>query len=95
MRISAPSRSGRSQNGVNMVDPDYSSEELLSVTFDSSAGRVHTVNEDSLPGKRIFATMEIAGKSVRGGSRISKGGGGVDGRPYLLRGGRENALTKK
>ena len=33
----------------------------------------------------------------RGGSRISKGGGGggVDGRPYLLRGGRENALTKK
>ena len=28
-----------------------------------------------------------------GGSRISKGG--VDGRPYLLRGGRENALTKK
>ena len=29
----------------------------------------------------------------RGGSRISKGG--VDGRPYLLRGGRENALTKK
>ena len=23
------------------------------------------------------------------------GGGGVDGRPYLLRGGRENALTKK
>ena len=31
--------------------------------------------------------------SCRGGSRISKGG--VDGRPYLLRGGRENALTKK
>ena len=30
---------------------------------------------------------------VRGGSRISKGG--VDGRPYLLRGARENALTKK
>ena len=29
----------------------------------------------------------------RGGSRISKGG--VDGRPYLLRGARENALTKK
>ena len=29
----------------------------------------------------------------RGGSRISKGG--VDGRPYLLKGGRENALTKK
>ena len=29
----------------------------------------------------------------RGGSRISKGG--VDGRPDLLRGGRENALTKK
>ena len=77
MRISAPGRSGRSQNGVNMVDPDYSSEEeLLSVTFDSSAGRVHTVNEDSLSGKRIFATMEIAGKSVWGGSRISKGGGG-------------------
>ena len=33
---------------------------------------------------------------LRGGSRISKGGGGgVDGRPYLLRGARENALTKK
>ena len=31
--------------------------------------------------------------NFRGGSRISKGG--VDGRPYLLRGGRENALTKK
>ena len=30
---------------------------------------------------------------VRSGSRISKGG--VDGRPYLLRGARENALTKK
>ena len=35
----------------------------------------------------------IAGCYLRGGSRISKGG--VDGRPYLLRGGRENALTKK
>ena len=34
-------------------------------------------------------------KEHRGGSRISKGGGGVDGRPFLLRGGRENALTKK
>ena len=26
---------------------------------------------------------------------FQKGGGGVDGRPYLLRGARENALTKK
>ena len=35
-------------------------------------------------------------EKIRGGSRISKGGGGgVDGRPYLLRGARENALTKK
>ena len=31
--------------------------------------------------------------SFRGGSRISKGV--VDGRPHLLRGARENALTKK
>ena len=58
---SAPSRSGLSQNGVNMVHPDYSSEEeLLSVTFDSSEESVHTVNENSLSRKRIFATMEIA-----------------------------------
>lgn len=37
--------------------------------------------------------LEVLIEKGRGGSRISKGG--VDGRPYLLRGGRENALTKK
>ena len=45
MYKSAPGRSGRSRNGVNMVDTDYSSEEeLWSLTFDSSEGSVHTVN---------------------------------------------------
>lgn len=49
-----------------MVDPDYSSEEeLLSVTFVSIEGNVHTIHEDGLPRKKIFATMEIAGESVR------------------------------
>lgn len=49
-----------------MVDPDYSSEEeLLSVTFVSTEGNVHAIHEDGLPGKKIFATMEIAGESVR------------------------------
>ena len=40
-------------------------------------------------GVHIFSLRQV----FRGGSRISKGG--VDGRPYLLRGGRENALTIK
>ena len=63
---SAPGRRGRSRNGVNMVDPDHSSEELLlSVTLGLSEGSVLIVNEDSLPGKRIFATTEIVGKSVQ------------------------------
>lgn len=30
-----------------------------SFTFDSTEGRVHMVNEEKLPEKRIFATMEI------------------------------------
>ena len=63
---SAPGRNSRPRNGVNMIDADSSSEEeLLSVTFDSTEGSVHIVNEDKLPEKKIFATMEIAGKSVR------------------------------
>lgn len=45
---------------------DYSSEEeLLSVTFDSTEANVRTVHEDSLPEKKIFAIMEIAGESVQ------------------------------
>ena len=56
----------RPRNGVNMIDADSSSEEeLLSVTFDSTGGSVNMVNEENLPEKRIFATMEIAGKSVQ------------------------------
>ena len=48
-----------------MIDADSSSEEeLLSVTFDSTEGSVHMVNEDKLPEKRIFAMMEIAGENV-------------------------------
>ena len=63
---SAPGRNSRPRNGVNMIDADSSSEEeLLSVTFDSTEGSVHMVNEDKLPEKRIFATMEIAGENVR------------------------------
>ena len=63
---STPGRTSRLRNGVNMVDPDYSSEEeLLSVTFVSTEGNVRTIHEDGLPGKKIFATMEIAGESVR------------------------------
>ena len=46
---------------------------------------------DSRAAEREDQWKAIVG--YRGGSRISKGG--VDGRPYLLRGGRENALTKK
>ena len=47
-----------------MINADSSSEEeLLSVTFDSTEGSVHMVNEDKLPEKRIFATMEIAGEN--------------------------------
>ena len=63
---SAPGRNSRPHNGVNMIDADFSSEEeLLSVTFDLTEGSVNIVNEDKLPEKRIFATMEIAGESVR------------------------------
>ena len=63
---SAPGRNSRPRNGVNMIDADSSSEEeLLSITFDSTEGSVHMVNEENLLEKRIFATMEIAGKSVR------------------------------
>ena len=42
--------------------------------------------------ERSYSLFNII-NHFRDGSRISKGG--VDGRPYLLRGGRENALTKK
>lgn len=42
---------------------------------------------------KVHTFLSIGAIALRGGSRISKGG--VDGRPYLLRGGRENALTKK
>ena len=63
---SAPGRNSRPRNGVNMINADSSSEEeLLSVTFDSTEGSVHMVNEDKLPEKRIFATMEIAGENVQ------------------------------
>ena len=63
---SAPGRKSRPRNGVNMINADSSSEEeLLSVTFDSTEGSVHMVNEDKLPEKRIFATMEIAGENVQ------------------------------
>ena len=49
-----------------MINADSSSEEeLLSVTFDSIEGSVHMVNEDKLPEKRIFATMEIAVENVQ------------------------------
>ncbi|XP_068752825.1 uncharacterized protein [Montipora capricornis] len=62
---SAPDRNSRTRSGVNMIDADSSSkEELLSVTFDLTEGSVHMVNEDKLPEKRIFVTMEIAGESV-------------------------------
>ena len=46
--------------GVNMVNSeDSSKDELLSVSFDSFYdGNVHAVNEDNLPEKKIFATME-------------------------------------
>ena len=44
---------------------DSSEEELLSVSFDSYEGNVHAVNEDNLPKRKIFATMEIAGASIR------------------------------
>ena len=43
--------------------------------------------------KASWREMLRTRSTSRGGSRISKGG--VDGRPYLLRGARENALTKK
>ena len=44
---------------------DSSEEELLSVSLASYEGNVHAVNEDNLPEKNIFATMEIAGASIR------------------------------
>ena len=63
---STPGRTSRPRNGVNMVDPDYSSEEeLQSVTFVSTEGNVHTIHEDNLPGNKILAAMEIAGESVQ------------------------------
>ena len=44
---------------------DSSKEKLLSVSFDSFYdGNVHEVNEQNLS-KKIFATMEIAGASIR------------------------------
>lgn len=35
------------------------------MSFDSFEGNVHVVNEDNLPEKKIFVTMEIAGPSIR------------------------------
>ena len=49
--------------------------------------------ERRYPFFNLYAKVQLVKRDSRGGSRISKGG--VDGRPYLLRGGRENALTKK
>ena len=63
---STSSKNSRQRNGVNMVNSeDSSEEELLSVSFDSYEDNVHAVNEDNLPEKKIFATMEIAGTSIR------------------------------
>ena len=63
---STSGKNSRPRNGVNMVNSeDSSEEELLSVSFDSYEGNVHAVNEDNLPEKKIFATMEIAGASIR------------------------------
>ena len=62
---STSGKNSRPRNGVNMVNSeDSSEEELLSVSFDSYEGNVHAVNEDNLPEKKIFATMEIAGAST-------------------------------
>ena len=52
---------------------------------DDSDNDVDVESEELVIGKLIMTRS-------RGGSRISKGG--LDGRPYLLRGARENALTK-
>ena len=63
---STSGKNSRPRNGVNMVNSeDSSEEELLSVSFDSYEGNVHAVNEDNLPEKKIFATMEIVGASFR------------------------------
>ena len=61
---------------------------------DSPAGRLDSLFFlPSLVSQQTRDCKHAFDNSDRGGSRISKGG--VDGRPYLLRGGRENALTKK
>ena len=63
---STSGKNSRPRNGVNMVNSeDSSEEELLSVSFASYEGNVHAVNEDNLPEKKIFATMEITGASIR------------------------------
>ena len=64
---SASGKNSPPRNGVNMVNSeDSSKEELLSVSFDSFYdGNVHEVNEQNLSEKKIFATMEIAGTSIR------------------------------
>ncbi|CAH3019654.1 unnamed protein product [Porites evermanni] len=64
---SASGKNSPPRNGVNMVNSeDSSKEKLLSVSFDSFYdGNVHEVNEQNLSEKKIFATMEIAGASIR------------------------------
>ena len=55
-----------SRNGINVVDPDdSSSEELLSVSFDRTEENANSINEDTSPETKIFASMEIEGKVVR------------------------------
>ena len=63
---STSGKTSRPRNGVNMVNSeDSSEEELLSVYFDSSEGNVQAISKDNPPEKKIFATMEIAGASIR------------------------------
>ncbi|PFX12858.1 Retrovirus-related Pol polyprotein, partial [Stylophora pistillata] len=62
---SVSSKNSRKRNDVNMVTSEDSSEELLSVSFDSHEGNVHAVNEDNFPEKKIFVTMEIAGANIQ------------------------------
>ena len=64
---SASGKNSPPRNGVNMVNSeDSSKEKLLSVSFDSFYdGNVHEVNEQNLSEKKIYATMEIAGASIR------------------------------